>query len=80
MESKKELGTTEQSTIDRVIKELDVDVGILITADINGVSMSAASKETSGSLLASEWMDKISQFIFKKDFLTRMKVANKIPI
>lgn len=79
--NKKELEmTAEQETIDRIIDELDVDVGILITADSKGVSMSAASKEEIGSIFASRLMSQISQLLFRKDILADMEMANKNPI
>lgn len=72
--------TVEQETIDRIIDELDVDVCILITADSKGVSMSSASKEEIGCVMANKWMAQISERVFKKNVLGRMKMANKIPV
>lgn len=70
-----------KTTIHEIVTELEADVGILITADENnGISMSAAARDTEGEMVVSQWMSQICDIIYRKGSLKKIKAANRLPL
>jgi hypothetical protein len=70
-----------QYGIKEIIIDMDMDMGILITAKKGeGISMGAAGKDIDDELLASQIMSKISDIIFRRGGLAQTPVANKYPL
>jgi hypothetical protein len=66
-------------TISEIVDNLDVDVGILITVDKDGISMCAAATSIESEVVSSQMMSMISEVLFPKKTLAAMRPANKIP-
>lgn len=66
--------------IQEIITDLDMDMGILITAKKGeGLSMSAAGKDIEDNAVASQLMSRISDVLFRRGGLAQMPTANKEP-
>jgi hypothetical protein len=68
------------SNIKKIIDELDVDLGILITGKDGQLSMSAAGQEMEDEMICGFLMSKISPALFNRGSLDSVEPANKLPI
>ena len=66
-------------TISEIVDNLDVDVGILITVDREGISLCAAAASTEAEGMCSQMMSRISEALFPRKTLASMTPANRIP-
>ena len=70
---------TIKITISEIVDDLDVDVGILITVDREGISLCAAAASTEAEGICSQMMSRISEALFPRKTLASLTPANRIP-